>query len=85
MQQNIKCVACSLQQLYNGSNEHEREACLRNKSRKEYFREYRKNLRPIKTDVTIEEREKLEKVLQAKNLTIVGWIRKHIEEDYNNL
>ena len=71
--------------LYNCYNEHEREACLRNKSRKEYFRKYRKNLRPIKTDVTIEEREKLEKVLQAKNLTIVGWIRKHIEEDYNNL
>lgn len=58
---------------------------MENKSRKEYFRKYRKNLRPIKTDVTIEEREKLEKVLQAKNLTIVGWIRKHIEEDYNNL
>lgn len=58
---------------------------MENKSRKEYFRKYRKNLRPIKTDVTIEEREKLEKVLQSKNLTIVGWIRKHIEEDYNNL
>lgn len=58
---------------------------MENKSRKEYFRKYRKNLRPIKTDVTIEERERLEKVLQAKNLTIVGWIRKHIEEDYNNL
>ena len=58
---------------------------MERKSRKEYFREYRKNLRPIKTDVTIEERKKLEKVLQSKNLTIVGWIRKHIEEDYNNL
>ena len=58
---------------------------MENKSRKEYFRKYRKNLRPIKTDVTIEEREKLEKVLQSKNLTIVAWIRKHIEEDYNNL
>lgn len=58
---------------------------MNNKSRKEYFKEYRKRLRPIKTDVTIEEREKLDKVLESKKLTIVGWIRQKIEEDYNNL
>lgn len=58
---------------------------MNNKSRKEYFKEYRKRLRPIKTDVTIEEREKLDKVLKSKKLTIVGWIRQKIEEDYNNL
>ena len=71
--------------MYNSINEHEWEACLNNKSRKEYFKEYRKRLRPIKTDVTIEEREKLDKVLESKKLTIVGWIRQKIEEDYNNL
>ena len=71
--------------MYNSINEHEREACLNNKSRKEYFKEYRKRLRPIKTYVTIEEREKLDKVLESKKLTIVGWIRQKIEEDYNNL
>ena len=58
---------------------------MNNKSRKEYFKEYRKRLRPIKTDVTIEEREKLDKDLESKKLTIVGWIRQKIEEDYNNL
>mgnify|MGYP000894426053 CR=1 FL=1 len=61
---------------------------MRNKSRKEYFREYRKNLRPIKTDITIEEREKLEKqVKDLKNLSSGEYDKKNkaLQSEIQNL
>ena len=53
--------------------------------RKEYFREYRKNFKPVKADITIEERARLDEILKSKNLSIVSWIRQKIEEDYKKI
>ena len=49
--------------------------------KKDYMKEYRKKLNPIRADLTIEERNKLEKILKRDNLSIVQWIRNKIEEN----
>lgn len=53
--------------------------------RKEYFREYRKKFKPVKADITVEERTRLDEILKSKNLSIVSWIRQKIDEDYKKL
>lgn len=56
-----------------------------NKTKKNAKMEYRKKLNPIRADLKHDEREKLNKILEKKNQTIIGWIREKIEEDLKNI
>lgn len=49
------------------------------------MKKYKKNLSRTGIDLTIEERKKLDEIVEKENQTIIGWVRKHIEEDYKKL
>ena len=55
------------------------------KDRTEYMKEYKKNLSRTGIDLTKEERKKLDKIVETKNQTIIGWIREKINEDYKKI
>jgi len=46
---------------------------------------YRNSIKPTKVDLKIDEREKLDQILNKKNKTLVQWVREHIEEDYKKI
>ena len=49
------------------------------------MKEYKKNLSRTGIDLTKEERKKLDKIVETKNQTIIGWIREKINEDYKKI
>ena len=46
---------------------------------------YRNSITPTKVDLKIDEREKLDQILNKKNKSLVQWVREHIEEDYKKI
>lgn len=52
------------------------------KSRAEYFKNRRNNLKKLVVELTIEERQKLEEIVTREKTTIRGWITKQIETNY---
>lgn len=52
---------------------------------KDYYKEYKKKIRPIRTDLKNKEREDLETILKAKGLKVSQWIREKIKEDLERL
>ena len=46
---------------------------------------YRNSIKPTKVDLKIDEREKLDKVLNETNKSLVQWVREQIEEDYKKI
>lgn len=55
------------------------------KDRSEYFKEYKKKLVRTQVDLKPEERKKLDEIIKKKNITLIGWIREQIEQEYNKL
>lgn len=48
-------------------------------------KEYMKQLSPIRADLKQNEREDLNRILESKNQTVIGWIREKIDEDLKNI
>ena len=67
--------------VYTGTR---KEECLK-KDRREYMREYKKNLSRTTVDLTAYERQKLDEITKEQNITIIGWIREQIDEGYKKL
>lgn len=55
------------------------------KDRKEYMKEYKKNLSRTTLDLTLNEREMLDEIVKEEDTTIIGWIREQIEENYKKI
>lgn len=46
---------------------------------------YRNSIKPTKVDLKFDEREKLDKILNKTNKSLIQWVREHIEEDYKKI
>ena len=57
----------------------------RRKKKREYYHKIKNTFKVIKAEVKPETREKLDKIIQKENKTIVQWITEKIEEDYKKL
>lgn len=51
----------------------------------EWMKEYRKKIKPVKADLRIEEREKLDEILKIKKASFIQWLRDHINKEYEEL
>lgn len=55
------------------------------KRRKMYYENYKKRIRVIKAEVKPEVREKLDDIIEKRQISIVDWIIEKVEEDHKKL
>ena len=58
---------------------------MKNKELTTAMERYRNSIKPTKVDLKLNEREKLDKILNETNKSLVQWVREHIEEDYKKI
>lgn len=42
-------------------------------------------MRQLRVDLTIEQKEQLDKIAESKNVSLAEWVRQHIEKDYKKI
>lgn len=58
---------------------------LKYSERKEYLKKYREKFKQVKVDLTLEDKDKLDKIVSNKQITISQYIRNTINKDYKKL
>jgi hypothetical protein len=64
---------------------HEKGEQMNKEKRKEYLKEYQKDIRRTVFDLKASTRQKLDKIVKRKDITMMQWITEHIENDYNEI